>query len=86
MLTLVLVLSVTALAVGQSDMPGPPSQTPIGGLEILTALGGGYAVKNFVTKNNAFQIRITFRILIDNRITVFFNLKANKYKRGFRLI
>lgn len=46
LLTLLLIITFTALAWGQPGLPGPPGQAPIdGGLGILAALGGGYAIK-----------------------------------------
>lgn len=45
-ITLLLIVMTTAVAVGQPGLPSPPDQAPIdGGLGILAALGGVYAIK-----------------------------------------
>ena len=45
-ITLALMLLATAAALAQPGLPGDPTQAPIdGGLGILAALGGAYAVK-----------------------------------------
>lgn len=45
-ITLLLIVMTTAVAVAQPGLPSPPDQAPIdGGLGILAALGGVYAIK-----------------------------------------
>jgi len=45
-ITLLLVLTATVASLAQPGLPGTPDQAPIdGGLGILAALGGAYAVK-----------------------------------------
>ncbi|MBN2732860.1 MAG: hypothetical protein JXR26_10565 [Balneolaceae bacterium] len=43
---------VPLIIFGQPGLPGDPEQTPIdGGLGILAALGGGYAIKKLRDRN-----------------------------------
>jgi len=45
-ITLLLVLTATVVSLAQPGLPGTPDQAPIdGGLGILAALGGAYAIK-----------------------------------------
>lgn len=46
-----LALFITELAIAQPGLPGPPSQAPIdGGLTLLAAAGGAYAIKKLRDK------------------------------------
>lgn len=48
----VLILICTAISYAQPGLPGNPSQAPIdGGLGILAAAGGAYALKKIREKN-----------------------------------
>lgn len=49
---LLLLFFVPLILFGQPGLPGSPEQTPIdGGLGILAALGGGYAIKKLRDRN-----------------------------------
>lgn len=51
-LLLLFILVIPVLLYGQPGLPDDPPQTPIdGGLSILAALGGGYAIKKLRDKN-----------------------------------
>ncbi|RNC86167.1 MAG: hypothetical protein ED557_03955 [Balneola sp.] len=49
-----LILFVTELAIAQPGLPGAPNQAPIdGGLGLLAAAGGAYAIKKLRDKRKA---------------------------------
>lgn len=51
LLIILLIMFLPALLMAQPGLPGNPSQAPIdGGLGILAALGGGYAIKKLRDK------------------------------------
>ncbi|NGP89469.1 PID-CTERM protein-sorting domain-containing protein [Fodinibius halophilus] len=51
LLTLVIIFITVTLTLAQPGLPGSPEQTPIdGGLGILAALGGSYAIKKLRDK------------------------------------
>jgi hypothetical protein len=53
LLTLTIVLVLSALAMAQPGLPGAPSQAPIdGGLGLLAAAGGAYAYKKLKGRNS----------------------------------
>jgi hypothetical protein len=54
-LTIALVLLLTTIIMAQPPgLPSPPSQAPIdGGLSLLAAAGGGYAIKKLRDKRKA---------------------------------
>lgn len=49
-ITLFVLVTLPSLLLAQPGLPSDPEQTPIGGLEILAALGGGYAIKKLREK------------------------------------
>ena len=50
-LSLAIVLMITTVVLAQPGLPGAPSQAPIdGGLSILAAAGGAYAIKKLRDK------------------------------------
>ena len=52
LITLVILLLVTAVVFAQPGLPNAPSQAPIyGGLSLLAAAGGAYAIKKLRDKN-----------------------------------
>lgn len=52
-ITLFLLLTLPDLLFAQPDMPSNPDQAPIdGGLGILAALGGSYAIKKLRDRQN----------------------------------
>lgn len=51
LLTLFILIILPAILMAQPGLPNAPEQTPIdGGLGILTALGGAYAIKKLRDK------------------------------------
>jgi len=51
LLSLFVLITLPALLLAQPGLPNDPEQTPIdGGLGILAALGGGYAIKKLREK------------------------------------
>ncbi|MEQ9309337.1 MAG: hypothetical protein RLN90_07770 [Balneolaceae bacterium] len=51
LITLTFILIITAVALAQPGLPSAPSQAPIdGGLGLLTAAGGAYAIKKLKDK------------------------------------
>ncbi|MEQ9308659.1 MAG: hypothetical protein RLN90_04340 [Balneolaceae bacterium] len=51
LITLTILLLVTAVTMAQPGLPGAPSQAPIdGGLTLLAAAGGAYAIKKLRDK------------------------------------
>ena len=53
LLTLTIVLVLSALAMAQPGLPSAPSQAPIdGGLGLLAAVGGAYAYKKLKGRNS----------------------------------
>ncbi|MFD2533240.1 PID-CTERM protein-sorting domain-containing protein [Gracilimonas halophila] len=54
LLACTLVFILTSVLVAQPFFPGPPSQAPIdGGLSLLAAAGGGYAIKKLRDRKKA---------------------------------
>lgn len=50
-ISLIILLLVTTIATAQPGLPSPPSQAPIdGGLGLLAAAGGAYAIKKLRDK------------------------------------
>ena len=45
------VLPLITIVIAQPDLPGPPSQVPIGGLGLLAAAGGALAIKKLLDKH-----------------------------------
>lgn len=43
--TLFILITLPTILLAQPGLPNAPEQTPLGGLEILAALGGTYAIK-----------------------------------------
>ncbi|MBO6620658.1 MAG: hypothetical protein JJ892_11225 [Balneola sp.] len=53
LLTLTIILILSALAMAQPGLPSAPAQAPIdGGLGLLAAAGGAYAYKKLKGRNN----------------------------------
>lgn len=51
LITLTIILITTAVALAQPGLPSAPSQAPIdGGLGLLAAAGGAYAIKKLKDK------------------------------------
>lgn len=50
--TLFILTTLPILVLAQPGLPSSPEQTPLGGLEILAALGGGYAIKKLRDQGN----------------------------------
>ena len=51
MMTVIMVL-INEIVMAQPGLPGPPSQAPIdGGLTLLAAAGGAYAIKKLKDRN-----------------------------------
>ena len=51
-LALAFALLLTTILMAQQGLPGAPSQAPIdGGLSLLAAAGGGYAIKKLRDRN-----------------------------------
>lgn len=51
--TLFILITLPTLLLAQPGLPSSPEQTPLGGLEILAALGGGYAIKKLRDRNKS---------------------------------
>lgn len=49
--TLFILTTLPTILLAQPGLPNDPDQTPIGGLEILAALGGTYAIKKLQDRN-----------------------------------
>ncbi|HBX65862.1 MAG: hypothetical protein CL670_13870 [Balneola sp.] len=53
-LTLAFLLALASIVVAQPGLPSAPSQAPIdGGLSLLAAAGGGYAIKKLRDRKKA---------------------------------
>ncbi len=53
LLALFILITLPTILLAQPGLPNEPEQTPLGGLEILAALGGTYAIKKLRDRNKS---------------------------------